>query len=637
VPVQRGATEEITLDGSRYRLVPGSYKTDELEALATQIRSGLLSPADRANEFIATAKSWHLGFGLGEIRDVSDLDRYHYAKNVDARVRGQLVLGPLTTATTWTDGGTSAESKVQFIEFNGSWFAIGARYCHIWVPGTTSWTVDKDFGATSAAQKNAATVFANTLVVGVGNTDDYWSRTTGGVWSQPAAGIKAQMLALVGNTLWRMFSANQLSSSTNGTTWVTAVSIGNSNQTATLLSDYNGNPHVGKPEGLFEYDGTTVRNRLVEIAYRQNSENCRGGKPARGKMYLPIGPALWQYTADAVQTEGKPTRSAEVLAPSITKASNNEVRGKIKDLWPDVDFLWGVLQAQSGTYYLVSYDYNPTPGQGWHQVVATGTTAVTSVGRFQDTTGNPRMWYSEGTSAPKYFLLPLDAINPYADSAYLYASSGDIYLPVEGDTFDDVSKAQLSYKFEVDNVTTARYVDLSYSLDGGADTSLTRITTTGLSTVFFPSSTVGRRIQLHLHLVTDSSAQTPRVLPYSRHYQLRFERKKKWSFQIDATRLSGPNVPKDELRQLQAVETSRDSIAPVTFVDMDNRTWTVFVTKIGNVAETIDAQNKVWAIPVELLEWRSGGGVFSYNSETTVYDARAIWSSGSDQYTAAYS
>ncbi len=75
----------------------------------------------------------------------------------------------------------------------------------------------------------------------------------------------------------------------------------------------------------------------------------------------------------------------------------------------------------------------------------------------------------------------------------------------------------------------------------------------------------------------------------------------------------------------------------MTFVDLDNRTWTVFVIKIGNVPESIDGQNKVWAIPVELLEWRSGGGVYRYNSATTVYDDRARWSNGTDTYTAYYS
>ena len=627
-PIQ-GRTETVSLDGAQYKVI--QYKVDELDALASQIRTGILSPADRANEFIASQKSWHLGYGLGEIRDASDADRYHYAKNVDARVRGQLILGPqLTTATM-----TTPEAKNQFIEFNGSWFAIGARYIHIWNSGTVNWDVDKDFGATSAAVKGCATVFNNTLVVGVGNTDDYWSRTVGAVWTQPAAGIKALLMALIGNTLWRVFNANQLSSSTNGTTWVTAVAIGDSNKVATMLSDYNGNPHIGKPEGLFEYDGTTVRNRLAEIGYRLAAANCQGGKPARGKLHLPVGPAVWQYTADAVQTEGKPTRSADVVAPSISKGSSSEVRGKIKDLWPDVDFLYGILAAQSGQYYITAYDYNPTPGQGWHQLSNTGTTAVTALGRFQDSSGNPRIWYSEGTTI-KYFVLPLDAINPYVDTNYLYALSGDIYLPVEADTFEDTPKAQLSYKFEVDNVTTARYVDLSYALDGGADTSLKRVTTTGLSSIYFPSSTQGRRIQLHLKFTSDSSAQTPRVLPFSRHYQLRFERKKEWTFLIEASRGSLPNIDKASLDQLKAIESARDSVIPVSFTDKDNRIWTVFVTKIGNQEMVLDGDETVWGLPVKLLEWRSGQGSFRYNSATVVYDQSAKWSNGTDNNNAFY-
>ena len=626
----KGRSESITLDGNEYKAL--QYKVAELDALASQIRTGILSPADRANEFIASQNTWHIGYGLGEIRDASDAGRYHYSKNVDARVRGQLILGPQLSSTTMT----TVEAKNQFIEFNGSWFAIGARYVHIWNSGTVNWDVDKDMGASAAAVKGAATVFANTLVVGAGGSVDYWSRTTGGVWSQPAAGIVAQLLSLVGNTLWRVFNSNQLSSSTNGTTWTTAVSIGDSNKVATMLTDYNGNPHTGKPEGLFEYDGTTVRNRLAELGYRLSAQNCQGGKPARGKLFLPVGPAVWTYTADAVQTEGKPTRSADVLAPSITKGSSSEVRGKIKDLWPDVDFLYGVLAASSGNYYITAYDYNPTAGQGWHQLSMTGTTAITALGRFQDATGNPRIWYSEGTTI-KYFVLPLDAINPYVDSNYFYAPTGDIYLPVEADTFEDVPKAELSYKFEVDNVTTARYVDMSYAIDGGADTTLKRVSVSGLSTVFFPSSTQGRRIQLHLKLTTDSNVQTPRVLPFSRHYQLRFERKKEWTFNVEASRGALPNVPKVPLDQLKSVESARDSVAPVSFTDKDGRTWTVFVTKIGNEEQIIDGDEVVWTVPVKLLEWRSGGGVFRYNSASVVYDQAAKYSNGTDNNSAFYS
>lgn len=611
-----------------------NWSVIDTDSLAQRITQGTQSQQDRINEHITSYETWHFGFGLGEIRDDGDKGRYHYAKGVDARFRGQLTLGPQISSTTFA---TNAEAKVQFIEFNGNWYSIGLRYVHI-LSGTT-WSVSKDMGATSAAIKGAAAVYGDYMVVGAGNTDDFWRLSTAGVWDQPAAGQKAELFALVGNTLWLTKAANQLQSSVNFTTWATAVSIGESRHTATLLTDYNGNPLVGKPEGLFEYDGTKVSNRLPELAYRLDAQNCRGGKPTRGKLYLPVGPGLWTYTADAIQTEAKPTRSADVLAPGPgSRESSTEVRGPIKDLWPDVDFLWGVFAAQSGTYYIVAYDYNPAAGQGWHQVTNTGTTAVTALGRF-DAGSDPRMYYSEGT-AIKYFLLPKNAINPYADTTYRYALGGDIYLPVEGDVFDDVNKAYLSYKIECDGLSTSKYVDLSYSLDGGVDTTLGRISSSGLSTVFFPSTIFGRRISLHLHMVTDDATATPRVLPFTRHYQLRFERKRRWKFVLVPARHTLPNVPKLALDQLTDLESARDSVSPVVFVDPMGRTWTVFVDKLGEaefVSTGKDNSEMVMGIPIELLEWRSGGGVNYWNSASQVYDENAIWSNGTDNFHAVWS
>src|SRR5207247_1950724 len=160
---------------------------------------------------------------------------------------------------------------------------------------------------------------------------------------------------------------------------------------------------------------------------------------------------------------------------------------------------------------------------------------------------NPRMWYSQGTNAPSYVVLPMDTVNPYTDSNYKYTASGDIYLPIEADVFDDVNKSYLAYKFEVDNVTTGRYVDLAVSINEAAEVAIKRVNTSGLNTVFFSSSAQGRRISLHLKLTTDDSEQTPRVLPFSRHFQLRFDRKKRWTFNVLASRSALPNTPKTAL------------------------------------------------------------------------------------------
>ncbi len=628
-----GSSGRVALDGNKYRV--SDYVVKEVEPLAQQIMSDL-GAGQRSYKYETAARflTWHLGFGLGEIRDDADKGRYHYSQNVDARFRGQLILGPKLSTS---DFNGNAEPKVQFVEFNGSFYAIGARYVHVFNESTGEWDVSKDMGASSAAVKGCAAVYGSYLVVGAGANVDYWRLSTGGVWDQPASSYKAQLFALVGNTLWRVFSGNQLSSSTDFTTWSSAVSIGTVQNVATLITDYNGNPLVGKPEGLFEYDGTKVSNRIPEIAYRLSASNCRGGKPSRGMLFLPVGPAIWQYTSDAIQTEGKPTRSAEALAPGISRESSNEVRGPILDLWPDVDFLWGIMAAVSGNYYIVAYDYNPTVGQGWHQVALTSQTSTTALGRFQPASGNPRLFYSEGSTI-KYFLLPSNALNPYVDSGYEYAMTGDIYLPVEADTYDDVSKAYLAVKINVDGVNgTTRYIDVSYSLDGGNDTTLGRVVSSGISTLFFPSSTTGRRMALHVKLVGDGTT-TPRVLPFSRHYKLRFDRKQLWEFTLICARNALPGIPRQGLDQLVSLESARASQAPVSYTDMDNRDWTVFVESLGRAQPLDDGgPDEVISAPIQLLEWRSGLGINRWNDANQVFDQTAIWSTGTDNNAAYWS
>jgi len=630
---RKGLTGDVKVDGHVYRVLERILS--EVAPLADQIRTGL-SDADRSDKYETASRfaSWHEGMGLGEIRDATDKGRHHYCQNVDPRFRGQIVLGPQVSSSAFS---ANAESKVQFIEYNGADYAIGARYVHIFNEGTGQWDLSKDMGATAAAIKGAAVVYGDYMVVAAGSALNYWRLSTAGVWDQPYATNNPSLFALVGNTLWMIFNSNQLASSTQFTTWTTAVAIGESRHAATLVTDYNGNPLVGKAEGLFEYDGTKVSNRLPELASVLNATNCRGGKPSRGKLFLPVGSALWQYTSDAVQTEGKPTRTSEYLAPGISRESSAEVRGAIKDLWPDIDFLWGILAAQSGSYYITAYDYNPVAGHGWHQVVKTGTTAVTALGRFQPSSGNPRMFYSEGT-AIKYFLLPSNAINPYVDTSYRYALTGDIYLPVEADTFDDVVKSYLSVKINVDNVNgSTRYVDVLYSIDGAVESTLGRVTSSGISTLFFPSSTTGRRIALHLRLVTDDATITPRVLPFSRHFQYRFDRKRLWKMTIAAARKSLPNSPKQAFSQISDLESARDTQAPVAFIDVDRRAWTAFVDTLGET-EWLDDGNEVTVkLPIELREWRSGLGINRYNDSVTVFDDTARWSSGSDNNYAYWS
>jgi hypothetical protein len=88
------------------------------------------------------------------------------------------------------------------------------------------------------------------------------------------------------------------------------------------------------------------------------------------------------------------------------------------------------------------------------------------------------------------------------------------------------------------------------------------------------------------------------------------------------------------------LESARDTISTVEFVDPMGRSWTVFVDKIGE-AEYVTTggpdSEMVMGIPIELLEWRSGTGIFRWNSDSVVYDETAKWSSGTDTNLAYWS
>lgn len=127
MPLQ-GAGKQVQLDGKTYRVT--GYTVDEVEILPQRIVQGTMRVGDRLDERDIMFDTWHLGYGLGEVRDDPDRARYHYSKGVDARFRGQMILGPLLSSTVFTAVGT-AEAKVQFIEYNGSFYAIGARYVHV--------------------------------------------------------------------------------------------------------------------------------------------------------------------------------------------------------------------------------------------------------------------------------------------------------------------------------------------------------------------------------------------------------------------------------------------------------------------------------------------------------------------------
>jgi hypothetical protein len=575
LPSKAGTLDFVAINAKFYKVL--GYTADSIPGVPPPVRTGPLSYADRQGEETSAQGTWHHGFGRGEIRasqsylgrvqDPEDIGRYHYSQNCDPRFRGQIILAPLLSTDTIS---TNAEAKVQFIYFNGVWHAFGARYLHT-LSGTT-WTSASDMGASAAMVKGCATVFGGKLYWCDGNSIVYSKDSAGSIVGAITGMTKPILAAAVGTTMWIMSNKNQLQSSTDGATLATAISVGSGVDIATALLDYNGYPHIAKPDGLFFYDGQNLWNVYPELARRIKTTNGQGAAVGRGTVFLPFGPQVVGYSADLIVPD--------VVNLLPDRVQGVEARGAFLDFAPDSDFLWGLFKSQGGNYYITSYDYNPTPGQGWHQVVNTGTTAVTAIAVAGDAAA-PYVLYGEGTTI-KRFLLAQNSVNPHADTNYRYAASGDIYLSQEVDDFDDIKKSYISLVLDTAGCAAGITVTIKYTVDAGSELTLgAAITTNGPQELFFPAGTTGKRLSIHLVLATNDSTKTPQVFPIAKRFKRRFTRVAKWTMMLDCA-MSDTNVRQDPLTAYTNLITAANTVDGVAFTDIDGTAYTAFVETVDD-------------------------------------------------------
>ncbi len=615
MPAKAGSLDFVQINGKPYRLT--SYSSASLEMLPDAQRSGPVTYADRKGEDTSSQATWHKGFGRGEIRaaqtyvrtaDVADLGRYHYSQNVDPRFRGQLILGPAQTTDTIS---SNSEAKVQFIEFNGVMMAIGARYVHT-LSGTT-WTSSKDMGSSAVAVKGCATIFGGKLYVADGNSKVL--SYDGSSWADAITSLtKPVLLATVGTTMWLLSNFNQLQSSTDGTTLATAIAVGSGKDVATALMDYNGFPHVAKPDGLFFYDGQNLWNVYPELDRRKKPTNGQGSATARGTIFLPFGPQVVAYSADLIVPD------AVNLLPD--RVQGVEARGAFLDFWPDADFLWGLFKSQGGNYYLTAYDFNPTPGQGWHQIIYLGTSAATAIG-VQASIAAPILLASVGTTIVRY-LLAQNSVNPYADTNYRYTGSGDIYLSQEADDFDDVQKSYISILTDTAALAAGITVTVKYTVDNGAEQTLTTLTTNGAQELFFPSGTTGKRLSVHLVLATNDSTKTPQVGPIARRYKRRFTRVAQWVLDLDLSK-GNQNVTQDPLTAWTNLISAANTVDGIAFVDIDSQNYTAYVEKVDDLTDPDKQQDRTQKMArVTMTQKRTSAS--ATQSTTSTYSTVARYS-----------
>ncbi len=236
---------------------------------------------------------WSGGLGLDRLnnRPVT------YAKGNADTSYGELLPPPLINAVTVTNG----TAPSQLIEFNSLVFILGGRYMYYYDPAAGTVTQDKDFGVGKAAVTMA--VFNGELIVGMGETEKVWKRTTGAAWAQATDATYAIALGVVDNKLWRAETTNRISvvvtTPLTLANWLPASPnqyyCGDSTWAVHTIIDYGGIPWCMKGDGAYAPDPQTrFKNQVPQMRRTPHANNGKGAFTAQGFLWVPSSSGLFR-------------------------------------------------------------------------------------------------------------------------------------------------------------------------------------------------------------------------------------------------------------------------------------------------------------------------------------------------------
>ena len=393
-------------------------------------------------------------------------------------------------------------------------------------------------------------------------------------WSEPAAQTANCLTTWVnGTTTYLVLGIDGTIklSSDNGATWGSAVSVGDANTNVTGLGVAFGLLVIGKEDGLYHYDGTTV---VEELTFRNKryTGNCKALVYHEGFLYTHILGQIVKLSFSA----GGISNMVDVT-PVKYGDENEELYGHGVPVW-----LW------SGPYTLfAAFDDGATVypevlvhnGLGWHQAYKGASGDTLNAGGYSRLFS--ATFINDGATRYRKHANLRDL--PYPD----YPSTGTFTTSDFDGGLPFMYKAFREIAVEAENVTSGSgQILVEYSLDKGSSfTTLGTIRESGKTYLQFPGSTAvaSQQIRLRFTFTRNSTSSTPRMRRwalwvlnrptpiYVFHADLAlFEGQELWDD-------SAETVSVDErLSFLLGAEASK---TPVTFAEWQGREFEVYITK----------------------------------------------------------
>src|SRR3990167_3785723 len=266
----------VLLDGNLYHIDPDSWRRRPITPIVRRAQSADLRWGDLSHWDLKAYQDWQGGMGV--LYDRAQPGQYYEGRNTDARFPQTITLSPLKTVAAAALNGT----PLSFVLFNDNGttklFLASGTKVYAWDAATNDW-VDDVAGA--AATITDILVYNNVLYVAQGATAA--REKTGGAWAAVTNNWTAKKLAIGVNKLgeWSLFrsgptsgtDAHQYSFSTNGDTWSTYLSVGDSSAQITRLLFTIGRMWMFKEDGVYANSDDDRPRLMMPFLSQKSSTN----------------------------------------------------------------------------------------------------------------------------------------------------------------------------------------------------------------------------------------------------------------------------------------------------------------------------------------------------------------------------
>lgn len=549
---------DIYIDGKQYRINLATYQSKDIIDFAPRasVPNGSVFMSDLSLYQPLVQTDWRHGFGF---HWYSDSAGYLATNgNIDTRQAGLIML-----YTNPTSSDTDNNKKYGLTMFNGAVYSWGDAGLRKYASG--SWSSEYSTNPVNFA------LSAGDYLFYCPNGARIRKVNTSGVHSDAGANASSTdykwliihngyIYAGKDGTNMVHYDSNADLSALEGTSadpGVIYCGIGNMPTIGAIV--YAGQLYVARQDGLWLIGEDRVARNVLDYSDTISPNNFRSMAVINGLLIFSIRDRIVQWNG---------ARVADITPEKITDEFPYVTYGRFDNFVASDNFLYCTARTNETTYseHLLCWD-----GVGWHKLrdlLSNGTDTITML---EYEAQNNLLWFHLDTTSDITYYIQMQNSSSFPYANFPTSGTHNLITSRLDMGFRQVQKSLPSLWLEVRNVTSARYIAVYYSIDGGDWVLWKNVVENGINELSTPG---GFRtiefdyMQLRFDFITNDSAQSPIIESYTLRFIMRPDVRWGYSFDILASTGVENEGMQDERTAAQIKEelrAIRDSKSPVSF------------------------------------------------------------------------